>query len=68
VSCAFYHYLRGTFRHGAFRISAWIHLIPMNVGASAAAGMMMYASYQGCAAMLPEDTGEEDLMQGRPTL
>ena len=52
VSSAFYHYLGGSFTRAASAL-AWVHLILMNVGTSAAAGMMMYAGYQGGAAMLP---------------
>ena len=56
MSSAFYHYLAGSFRRAANAL-AWIHLILMNVGTSAAAGMMMYAGYQGGAAMLPAAIG-----------
>ncbi len=52
VSSAFYHYLAGSFTRAASAL-AWIHLILMNIGTTAAAGMMMYAGYQGGAAMLP---------------
>ena len=56
VSSAFYHYLSGSFTRAASAL-AWVHLILMNVGTSAAAGMMMYAGYQGGAAMLPTAIG-----------
>ncbi len=56
VSSAFYHYLAGNFKRSANAL-AWVHLILMNVGTSAAAGMMMYAGYQGGAAMLPTAIG-----------
>lgn len=56
VSSIFYHYLAGSFKRVASTL-AWIHLILMNVGTSAAAGMMMYAGYQGGAAMLPTAIG-----------
>ncbi len=56
VSSVFYHYLAGSFTRLA-GILAWVHLILMNVGTSAAAGMMMYAGYQGGAAMLPTAIG-----------
>jgi hypothetical protein len=56
VSSAFYHYLAGSFTRAASAL-AWVHLILMNVGTSAAAGMMMYAGYQGGAAMLPTSIG-----------
>jgi hypothetical protein len=56
VSSAFYHYLAGSFTRAASAL-AWIHLILMNVGTTAAAGMMMYAGYHGGAAMLPTAIG-----------
>ena len=56
VSSAFYHYLGGSFARAA-SVLAWIHLILMNAGTTAAAGMMMYAGYQGGAAMLPTAIG-----------
>ena len=56
VSSVFYHYLAGSFKRVASTL-AWIHLILMNVGTSAAAGMMMYAGYHGGAAMLPTAIG-----------
>jgi hypothetical protein len=56
VSSAFYHYLAGSFGR-ATNALGWIHLILMNVGTTAAAGMMMYAGYQGGAAMLPTAIG-----------
>ena len=56
VSSAFYHYLSGSFTRASSALT-WVHLILMNVGTSAAAGMMMYAGYQGGAAMLPTAIG-----------
>lgn len=56
VSSAFYHYLASSFTRAASAL-AWVHLVLMNVGTSAAAGMMMYAGYQGGAAMLPTAIG-----------
>lgn len=56
VSSLFYHYLGGSFSR-ATNALAWIHLILMNVGTTAAAGMMMYAGYLGGAAMLPAAIG-----------
>jgi hypothetical protein len=56
VSSAFYHYLAGSFTRVANAL-AWVHLVLMNVGTAAAAGMMMYAGYQGGAAMLPAAIG-----------
>jgi hypothetical protein len=56
VSSVFYHYLAGSFRRAASAL-AWVHLLLMNIGIGAAAGMMMYAGYQGGAAMLPTAIG-----------
>lgn len=56
VSSAFYHYLAGSFTKAASML-AWVHLVLMNAGTSAGAGMMMYAGYQGGAAMLPVAIG-----------
>ena len=56
VSSAFYHYMAGSFTRIA-SVLAWVHLILMNLGTSSAAGMMMYAGYQGGAAMLPVAIG-----------
>jgi len=56
VSSVFYHYLAGSFTRATSAL-AWVHLLLMNIGTSAAAGMMMYAGYQGGAAMLPPPLG-----------
>jgi hypothetical protein len=56
VSSIFYHYLAGSFTR-ALSVLAWAHLLLMNLGTSVAAGMMMYAGYQGGAAMLPTPLG-----------
>ena len=56
VSSAFYHYLAGNFTRAANAL-AWVHLILLNVGISAAAGLLMFAGYQGGAAMLPTAIG-----------
>jgi hypothetical protein len=56
VSSVFYYYLAGSFKRAANAL-AWVHLILMNIGTTAAAGMMMYAGYQGGAAMLPTAIG-----------
>jgi hypothetical protein len=45
VSSLFYHYLDVNMGSAA-KALAWAHLVLMNVGASAAAGMMMYGGYQ----------------------
>ena len=65
VSSVFYHYLAGNFKKRAASALAWIHLILMNVGTSAAAGMMMYAGYQGGAAMLPTAIGGRGFDSGQ---
>lgn len=39
------------------RVLAWCHLLLMNVGIVAVAGMLMYAGYVAGAAMLPESVG-----------
>jgi hypothetical protein len=52
VSSIFYHYLARSFTRSRNAL-AWIHLLLMNIGTSAASGMMMYAGYHGGAAMLP---------------
>jgi hypothetical protein len=56
VSSVFYHYLAGSFTRVRNDL-AWAHLLLMNIGTSAASGMMMYAGYQGDAAMLPTAIG-----------
>jgi hypothetical protein len=53
VSALFYHLLAAKIA-SAF---GWAHLILMNVGASASAGMMMYVGYIGGAAALPQSVG-----------
>lgn len=69
VSSLFYHYLGGKNDGSGFRRSvdalAWTHLILMNVGATAAAAMLMLAGYQGGAAMLPLDIGGQGLDAGQ---
>lgn len=58
VSALFYHLL------GTRKISSvlgWTHLILMNAGIAAAAGMMMYAGYAGGAAALPTAAGGQGL-------
>lgn len=60
VSALFYHYLENVMRKSVKRsgkVLAWVHLILMNVGTSAATGMLMYAGYLGGAAMLPKSVG-----------
>jgi hypothetical protein len=58
VSSIFYHYLgRSSDFSKSAAVLAWVHLLLMNVGVAAAAGMLMYAGYQGGAAMLPASIG-----------
>lgn len=61
VSALFYHLLGSKI----LRILAWIHLVLMNAGTTAAAGMMMYAGYVGGAAALPEAVGGLGLDAGQ---
>ena len=58
VSALFYHLLGARKIPG---ILAWIHLVLMNIGIAAAAGMMMYAGYAGGAAALPAAVGGRGL-------
>lgn len=67
VSSLFYHYL-GNGRYSfsrAVNSLAWVHLILMNAGVTAAAAMMMLAGYQGGAAMLPPASGGLGLDSGQ---
>lgn len=47
------------------RVTAWLHLVLMNAGVAAAAGMMMYAGYVGGAAALPQAAGGAGFDQGQ---
>ncbi|MEM3159287.1 MAG: hypothetical protein QXJ74_00725 [Nitrososphaera sp.] len=47
------------------KILGWLHLVLMNAGVAAAAGMMMYAGYVGGAAALPEAVGGAGFNQGQ---
>jgi hypothetical protein len=53
VSALFYH----LYSVKVSNVLGWIHLILMNAGTSAAAGMMMYVGYVGGAASLPKAVG-----------
>lgn len=64
VSATFYHYLEGVLGKQQYysmsRIAkglAWSHLLLMNIGIAAVAGMLMYAGYVAGAAMLPGAVG-----------
>jgi hypothetical protein len=66
VSALFYLYLEKVLEkqyknHMIARISAWIHLLFMNIGTVAAMGMLMFAGYIGGAAMLPVAIGGKGL-------
>lgn len=73
VSALFYHYLEGAlgkYFRGIMKALAWIHLVLMNVGTSAAMGLLMYAGYLGGASMLPESVGGQgfDAVQAHEVL
>jgi hypothetical protein len=64
VSAIFYYYAEGVlnkqFVYRKNKIAkglAWSHLLLMNTGIVAAAGLLMYAGYAAGAAMLPEAVG-----------
>lgn len=56
VSAIFYQFLG----RAILSILAWSHLILMNAGTTAAAGLMMYSGYIGGAAALPANMGGLD--------
>lgn len=58
VSALFYHLL-GPIKTS--NVLGWMHLALMNVGTTAAAGMMMYVGYIGGAAALPQTVGGKGL-------
>ncbi len=60
VTALFYHHFEvdmGKPYTGAANYLAWVHLILMNVGVAAAAGLLMYGGYYGGGAMLPTAEG-----------
>lgn len=64
VSATFYHYIEGVLGkqqyYSTSRITqglVWSHLLLMNIGIVAVAGMLMYTGYAAGAAMLPEAVG-----------
>lgn len=63
VSAIFYHIAYHLGKQRYYRTNrivqglAWSHLLLMNIGIVAAAGMLMYAGYAAGAAMLPESVG-----------
>jgi len=69
VSALFYYYLeneRKTQYHSVTsKALAWSHLILMNIGTSAATGLMMLSGYLGGAAMLPINVGGKGFNAGQ---
>jgi heme/copper-type cytochrome/quinol oxidase subunit 2 len=69
VSSLFYHYLENTNREQmqkrVAKVLAWIHLVLMNVGTTAAMSMLMYVGYLGGAAMLPQSIGGKGFNAGQ---
>ena len=63
VSAIFYHIAYHLGKQRYYRTNrivqglAWSHLLLMNIGIVAVAGMLMYAGYAAGAAMLPESVG-----------
>ena len=70
VSALFYYYIEKALakQYDSTRVAkalAWSHLILMNVGTTAATGMLMYAGYLSGAAMLPLSVGRKGFNQGQ---
>jgi hypothetical protein len=70
VSAMFYYYIENVLEKKYNRIIvakglAWGHLVLMNVGTTAAMGMLMYAGYASGAAMLPLSVGGKGFNQGQ---
>lgn len=71
VSALFYYYIEKVLAKqydSTTRVAkalAWSHLILMNVGTTAATGMLMYAGYLSGAAMLPLSVGGKGFNQGQ---
>jgi hypothetical protein len=70
VSALFYYYVERVLekQYNTTRIAkalAWGHLILMNVGATAATSMLMYAGYVSGAGMLPLSVGGKGFNQGQ---
>jgi hypothetical protein len=70
VSALFYYYIEKVLskQYDSTRVAkalAWSHLILMNVGTTAATGMLMYAGYLSGAAMLPLSVGGKGFNQGQ---
>jgi hypothetical protein len=70
VSALFYYYIEIVLekQYNTTRIGkalAWGHLVLMNIGTTAATGMLMYAGYVSGAAMLPLSVGGKGFNQGQ---
>jgi hypothetical protein len=68
VSALFYHYLENVLGKRIRRSAkalAWGHLVLMNIGTSAAMGLLMYAGYLGGASMLPVNVGGQGFDAGQ---
>jgi hypothetical protein len=68
VSALFYHYLENVLGKRIRRSAkalAWGHLVLMNIGTSAAMGLLMYAGYRGGASMLPVNVGGQGFDAGQ---
>jgi len=60
TTALFYHHFEVILNRpysGIANYLAWIHVVLMNVGVAAAAGILMYGGYLGGAAMLPTSVG-----------
>jgi hypothetical protein len=66
VSALFHYYLEkvmGRYYSSTIaKVLAWIHLSLMNIGTTAAMGLLMYAGYVGGAATLPKIVGGSGLI------
>ncbi len=69
VSAIFYFYIESVlakqYNSTISKALAWGHLILMNIGTTAATGMLMYAGYASGAAMLPVSIGGKGFNQGQ---
>jgi hypothetical protein len=70
VSALFYYYIEKVLEKQynttiVAKALAWSHLVLMNVGTTAATGMLMYAGYVSGAAMLPLSVGGKGFNQGQ---
>lgn len=70
VSALFYYYIEKVLakQYDSTRVAralAWCHLVLMNVGTTAATGMLMYSGYVSGAALLPLSVGGKGFNQGQ---